>query len=135
MTSMSGGPTNPANAFEITDRDVKQRGGADHVTREGGATVAVWAVQQRIVEVRGQRVLLDGDLAVAVNVQIMRAFVLLRRSLQSNQDLAHRLDELESRYDERFRLVFDAIRQLMAPQAPSRRHPIGFAPPTDADDA
>ena len=65
--------------------------------------------------------------AVQANIEIMRAFVRLRRLLGSNADLQRRLDQLEKRYDERFRVVFDAIRQLMAP--PDRKRPqIGFRP-------
>ena len=62
--------------------------------------------------------------AVAVNVEIMRAFVRLREMLQSNAELARKLAALERKYDARFRVVFEAIRQLMAP--PSRKRPIGF---------
>ena len=63
--------------------------------------------------------------AVLVNVEIMRAFVRLRQMLAANTDLARRLDELEKKYDAQFRIVFDAIRQLMTPPEPERR-PIGF---------
>jgi hypothetical protein len=65
--------------------------------------------------------------AVRVNVEIMRAFVTLRRVLATHADLARRLDELEQRYDHRFKVIFDAIRGLMAPAASSRRR-IGFGP-------
>jgi len=66
--------------------------------------------------------------AVAVNIEIMRAFVRLRQLLNTHKDLARRLDELEGKYDSQFRVVFDAIRQLMAPPEPKRRQ-IGFRPP------
>jgi hypothetical protein len=63
--------------------------------------------------------------AVSVNVEIMRAFVRLRTALTEHRDLARRLDELESKYDRQFKVVFDAIRALMAPaEKPVRR--IGF---------
>jgi hypothetical protein len=63
--------------------------------------------------------------AVKVNVEIMRAFVRLRRLLQSNAELAAKLAELETKYDDQFRVVFDAIRELMTPpEIPTR--PIGF---------
>ena len=65
--------------------------------------------------------------AVEVNVEIMRAFVRLREMLQSNAQLARRLAALERKYDAQFRIVFDAIRELMRPPATSKR-PIGFAP-------
>ena len=63
--------------------------------------------------------------AVQVNIAIMRAFVKLRELLASNRDLARRLDEMEDKYDEQFKVVFDAIRELMRPPEKPRRK-IGF---------
>jgi hypothetical protein len=70
--------------------------------------------------------------AVQVNIEIMRAFIRLRQLLASHRDLATRLDELEKRYDAQFRVVFDAIRRLMAPPERSRRS-IGFTPSPSRD--
>jgi len=64
--------------------------------------------------------------AAAVNVEIMRAFVRLREILNSHADLARKMDALEKRYDSQFRIVFDAIRELMTPDAPPKRKQIGF---------
>jgi ORF6N domain len=64
--------------------------------------------------------------AAQVNVEIMRAFVRLRELMASHKDLARKLDELERKYDENFRVVFDAIRQFMAPPPAGKRRPIGF---------
>jgi len=64
--------------------------------------------------------------AILANVEIMRAFVRLRRILASNEDLARKLAALENKYDSQFKVVFDAIRQLMAPQQPPKRKQIGF---------
>jgi hypothetical protein len=63
--------------------------------------------------------------AVLVNVEIMRAFVRLRQMLETNADLARKLDALEKKYDAQFRVVFQAIRELMGPPEPKRRQ-IGF---------
>jgi hypothetical protein len=63
--------------------------------------------------------------AVQVNIEIMRAFVRLRELIATSKDLAHRLDELEKKYDSQFKIVFDAIRQLMVPAVKGRRS-IGF---------
>jgi hypothetical protein len=63
--------------------------------------------------------------AVQVNIEIMRAFVRLRRMLTSHTELARKLEILEKKYDAQFRVVFDALRQLMAPTAPQRKQ-IGF---------
>ncbi len=70
--------------------------------------------------------------AVQVNIEIMRAFVGLRRILQSNTELERKLEALEDKYDEQFRVIFDAIRRLMAPVVPPSRRQIGFAPDRDS---
>jgi phage regulator Rha-like protein len=56
---------------------------------------------------------LNSDRAIEVNIAIMRAFVQLRKMIASNEELARKLDELEEKYDEQFRIVFDAIRALI----------------------
>ena len=63
--------------------------------------------------------------AIAVNIEIMRTFVPLRQILASNTGLSRRLDDLESKYDRQFKVVFDAIRHLMSPSVPNRKQ-IGF---------
>lgn len=68
---------------------------------------------------------LNSERAILVNIEIMRAFVKLRQMLASNTELSRRLDELESKYDKQFRVVFDAIRQLMATPTRGRKE-IGF---------
>lgn len=69
---------------------------------------------------------LRSDRAVRVNVEIMRAFVQLRQMLASHADLARKLAALEKKYDKQFKIVFDAIRELMAPPEPPRKRRIGF---------
>jgi len=64
--------------------------------------------------------------AAQVNVEIMRAFVRLRRILASDKKLAQQLRDLEQKYDAHFKLVFDAIRQLMQPPDTAKKRPIGF---------
>ena len=63
--------------------------------------------------------------AVQVNVEIMRTFVRLRRMLAGHEQLSRKLSRLEKKYDAQFQVVFDAIRNLMAPPERKRR-PIGF---------
>ncbi|MBN1570236.1 MAG: ORF6N domain-containing protein [Acidobacteria bacterium] len=67
--------------------------------------------------------------AVQVNIAIMRTFVRLREMLASHKDLAHRLDEMEKKYDHQFKVVFEAIRDLMSPASSTHRRRIGFSPP------
>ena len=68
---------------------------------------------------------LNSKRAVEVNILIMRAFVKLRRLLATHADLARKVDGLERRYDAQFKVIFDAIRELMKPPEPKRR-PLGF---------
>jgi len=70
--------------------------------------------------------------AVQVNVEIMRTFVRLRGLIGNNRELAKRLDDLESKYDRQFKVVFDALRELMASPVPAPRRRIGFVS-TDED--
>jgi len=70
---------------------------------------------------------LNSERAVQVNIEIMRTFVHLRKLLASHADLARKLDALEKKYDAQFKIVFDAIRQLMAPPEPEPpKKRIGF---------
>jgi len=62
---------------------------------------------------------------IQVNIEIMRAFVRLRRMLVENAELARRLEELEKKYDSQFKQVFDAIKQLMIPPKQPKQ-PLGF---------
>ena len=64
--------------------------------------------------------------AIHVNIAIMRTFVQLRQLLATHADLSRKLRAMESKYDEQFKVVFDAIRELMAEPCPKRRREIGF---------
>ncbi len=71
---------------------------------------------------------LRSDRAVHVNIEIMRAFVRLRQLLATNVELARKLAALERKYDAQFKVVFDAIRELMTPPEPKKKRPVGFGP-------
>ena len=68
---------------------------------------------------------LQSPRAVAVNIAIMRAFVRLRQLMLSVGELARKFDSLEKKYDGQFKIVFDAMRQLMTPPEKPKRQ-IGF---------
>jgi hypothetical protein len=68
---------------------------------------------------------LKSDRAIDVNVEIMRAFVRLRQLMATHTDLARKLTTLEQKYDEQFKIVFDAIRALMTAPEKTRKK-IGF---------
>ncbi|GMR20991.1 MAG: hypothetical protein BMS9Abin36_1589 [Gammaproteobacteria bacterium] len=65
--------------------------------------------------------------AIHVSIEIMRAFVRLRQLLFPNAELAQKLVALEEKYDAQFKVVFEAIRELMKPPEAEKRH-VGFAP-------
>jgi hypothetical protein len=69
--------------------------------------------------------------AVEVNIAIMRTFVQLRRLMDSNRDLARKIEAMEKKYDEHFAVVFDAIKRLIADDDARKTQPrrrIGFVP-------
>jgi hypothetical protein len=80
----------------------------------GGRRYAPFAFTEQGVAMLSS--VLKSPRAVAVNIDIMRAFVRLRQLLASNAALARRLDELEKKYDAQFKIVFEAVRQLMTPR-------------------
>jgi hypothetical protein len=71
---------------------------------------------------------LNSKVAVEASIQVVRAFIRIRTILAAHKELARKLEELERKYDARFKVVFDTLRQLMAPPAESPQHPIGFVP-------
>lgn len=68
---------------------------------------------------------LHSDRAIQVNIMIMRAFVQLRQWLATHKDLARKLEEMEQKYDEQFRTIFEAIQQLVTPDVPKSKRKIG----------
>jgi hypothetical protein len=72
---------------------------------------------------------LSSQRAVQMNILIIRAFIKLREMLATHKDLARKLDEMEKKYDYQFKVVFDAIRDLMSSASSSPKRRIGFYPP------
>jgi hypothetical protein len=70
---------------------------------------------------------LSNEKAIDVSVQVVRAFVRLRQLLVSNSELGKKLNKLEKKYDHQFKVVFEAVRQLMTPSARAATQ-IGFRP-------
>ena len=68
---------------------------------------------------------LNSPTAVQTSILIVRAFIRLRQAVISHADLSNKIEALETKYDEQFRVVFQAIRQLMNPPEPTKRK-IGF---------
>ena len=89
----------------------------------GGRRHAPYAITEQGVAMLSS--VLRSKRAIQVNIAIMRAFVQLREMIASNKGLARRLNELEMKYAGQFRVVFEAIRELMAEPAPKSCR-IGF---------
>jgi hypothetical protein len=95
----------------------------------GGRSYPPYALTEQGVAMLSS--VLRSDRGIRVNVEIMRALVRLRQVLASNAQLARKLAALEKKYDAQFKVVFDAIRQLMTPPEPKTKRRIGFATPEE----
>lgn len=69
---------------------------------------------------------LNSDRAIAVNIQIMRTFTRIREMLETHKELRRKIEEMEKKYDYQFRVVFDAIKELMEPPQKAKKR-IGFS--------
>ncbi len=110
--------------FQLNDQAVRVLRSQIVTSRWGGRRYAPYVFTEQGVAMLST--VLNSDRAIEVNIQIMRTFVKLREMIASHKDLARRLDELEKKYDTQFRVVFEAIRQLMIPPEPKKKRRIGF---------
>jgi hypothetical protein len=111
--------------IQLTTRESKALTSQFAISKgRGGRRTLPYAFTQEGVAMLSS--VLNSPRAIAVNIQIMRAFVRLRRMLSTHAELARKLDELERRYDRQFAVVFDAIRQLMAEPRGKPKPPIGY---------
>ena len=106
---------------EVTD--LRSQIGISNTAR-GGRRYSTMAFTEQGVAMLSS--VLRSKSAVNVNIEIMRAFVRLRELLATNTGLAQKLAALEKRYDHQFKVVFDAIREIMNPALPPKKHQIGF---------
>ena len=109
--------------FKLTETEFEDLRCQFGTSRWGGRRYLPYAfTEQGVAMLSG---VLHSRRAIQVNVEIMRTFVRLRQLLASNAQLARKLEALEKKYDAQFKVVFDAIRQLMSPSEPKKRK-IGF---------
>jgi phage regulator Rha-like protein len=111
--------------FPLNNQEVVRlrcQNGTSKMKRGGSRYLPYAFTEQGVAMLSG---VLTSPRAIRVNIEIMRAFVKLRKILTSHVELARELEALEKKYDSQFKVVFEAIRQLMAPpEAPNKR--IGF---------
>lgn len=93
-------------------------------SRRGGRRYQPYAFTEQGVAMLSS--VLNSKQAIQVNIEIMRAFVNLRQLIGSHKELQQKLQELEKKYDKKFNVVFEAIRQLMTPPEPPKKRSIGF---------
>lgn len=72
--------------------------------------------------------ILNSERAIQVNIQIMRVFSKIRHMLETHTKLKKKIEEMEQKYDGQFKIVFDALRELLAPPVPKSKGSIGFHP-------
>jgi ORF6N domain len=110
--------------FQMTNQEFKDlRSQIVTSSQWGGRRTPPYAISEQGVAMLSS--VLHSPRAVQVNIEIMRTFVRLRRMLASHAELAERLEALERKYNAQFRVVFDAIRQMMQPEEKGRKS-IGF---------
>ncbi|MFH1352145.1 MAG: ORF6N domain-containing protein [bacterium] len=88
------------------------------------STVAPYAFTEQGVAMLSS--VLNSERAIAVNIQIMRTFTQMRRMMLSYRDLKEKIEKMESKYDKQFRIVFQALKQLLEPEPVPPKGKIGF---------
>ena len=109
--------------FELTYQELRNLRSQFVMSSWGGVRRAPMAFTEQGVAMLSS--VLKSDRAIHVNIQIMRAFTQLREMLSTHKDLQRKIEEMESKYDEQFRIVFEAIKQLIDTESKPKRK-IGF---------
>jgi hypothetical protein len=109
--------------FQLTKEEVESLRFQFGTSKRGGRRYSPYVFTQEGVAMLSS--VLNSPRAVQVNIQIMRAFVRLRRMILTNVDLKRKVEEMESKYDKQFAIVFKAIKQLLEPSVKEKKI-IGF---------
>ena len=109
--------------FQLTSDEAESLRSQSATSKRGGRRYLPYVFTEQGVAMLSS--VINSKRAIEVNILIMRAFVKLREMLATHKDLAKKLEEMEKKYDEQFKVVFEAIYELMKPPEPSRRR-IGF---------
>ncbi len=121
----------PDFMFQLTNQEFAHLKSRFVISSWGGRRTAPYAFTEQGVAMLSS--VLRSPQAIAVNIEIMRAFVRLREWLTSNKELAIKLEELErklSSHDQAIAGILNAIRELMKPPE-SKQRPIGFVTPKE----
>ena len=113
--------------FQVTKEEFKILRSQFVTSSWGGRRYLPYAFTEQGVAMLSS--VLNSERAILANIQIMRAFVTLRRVSLTQDDLRRKIDLLEKKYDSQFRIIFTAIRSLLEPSAKQRNKIIGFYSP------
>lgn len=105
--------------FQLTPEETANLRSQNVISSWGGSRISPYAFTEQGVAMLSS--VLRSPRAVQTNIEIIRTFVRLRQLLATHEDLARKLSALERKYDGQFKVVFDALRQLMAPPMKPRR--------------
>jgi hypothetical protein len=119
-------------AFRLTETEFQDLRSQIVISSWGGRRTAPYAFTEHGAVMAAT--VLNSPVAVLASIEVVRTFVRLRQMLASHEELARKLDALEKKYDAQFRVVFEAIRQLMAPPTPDqKKRRIGFRYPGEPE--
>jgi phage regulator Rha-like protein len=110
--------------FQLAEEEVNLLRSQIATSKRGGRRYLPYVFTQEGVAMLSS--VLNSERAIMVNIQIMRAFVQLRRFILTNTDLRHKIEAMEKKYDRQFAIVFQAIKQLLGPPPLPAKKPIGF---------
>ena len=110
--------------FQLTKEEYDHLRSQSVTSRWGGRRYLPYAFTEQGVAMLSS--VLRSEHAVKVNIEVIRTFVRLRQMLASNKRLEQKMDELEQKYDDQFKIVFEAIKQLMRPSSNEKKRSIGF---------
>jgi hypothetical protein len=109
--------------FRLNEEEVNSLRSQIVISKRGGRRYLPYVfTEQGVAMLSG---VLRSERAISVNIEIMRTFVRLREILSSHKELARKIEQMEKQYDAQFKIVFDAIRQLMNVPGKSKKR-IGF---------
>ena len=110
--------------FDLTHQEFRDLRSQIVTSKWGGVRYPPMAFTEQGVAMLSS--ILRSDTAINANIQIMRAFTKLRQMLMTHEDLKMKIEIMETKYDRNFKVVFDAIKQLMAPEDTTEKKKIGF---------
>jgi len=112
--------------FQLTQDEFQDLRSQDVTSNWGGRRYLPYVFTEQGVAMLSS--VLHSKQAIEVNIEIMRAFVRLRQLTESHQEFRQKIQALEKKYDKNFKIIFEAIHQLMIPPTPSKKRSIGFHP-------